>query len=96
MSTPHYSLENLRALMATSPAYQALDDGQKAAIEQHIAENNRPMLLYIFHHLQLEANVHEQARQQLAGKIIHAATTAARDAEPGLKKLAKDLKNMVK
>lgn len=70
MSELNYSLENLRALMASSTAYQSLSDAEKAGIEQHIAKNNKPVLLYIFQKLREEADSHEISRQKLAEKVL--------------------------
>jgi len=70
MSELKYTLENLRALMAESPAYQGLSDSEKAAIESHIQANNKPMLMYIFQQLREESEAHALGRQKLAEKVL--------------------------
>lgn len=71
MTDLNYSLENLRTLMASSSAYQSLSDSEKANIENHIAQNNKPVLLYIFQKLREETDSHEISRQKLAQKVLH-------------------------
>ena len=69
MTKLNYSLEKLRQLMATSTAYQSLSAAEKSSIETHIAQNNKPILLYIYQKLQQEFDSHQISRDQLAEKI---------------------------
>lgn len=86
MTKLNYTPEHLRSLMATSAAYQSLSAPEKAAIEDHIVKNNKPMLLYIYQKLQQESDSHEISRQQLAKKILHISPSEQQ-------KLAQNLKN---
>jgi|GEM_PF-3652888 len=88
MTKLNYNLENLRSLMATSPAYRGLSATEKSAIEQHITQNNKPILLYIYQKLQQEFDSHEISRQQLAKKIANIKL-------PDQQKLAQSLKDML-
>lgn len=88
MTKLNYSLENLRALMSTSPAYQGLSAAEKSSIETHITQNNKPILLYIYQKLQQESDSHEISRQKLAKKILHITPSDQQ-------KLAQNLKNML-
>ena len=66
----NYSVENLRQLMASSPAYQSLSVEEKGNIEAHIQQNNKSVLLYVFQNLQEEADAHQISRENLAKKIL--------------------------
>lgn len=69
-SQPGFSVEALRALMANSPAYAGLTEVQKQAIENHIANNDRPILLYLFQQFSEEAEVLKNSREDLARKVL--------------------------
>ncbi len=63
-------MENLRSLMAESPAYKNLSTAEKTTLESHIQANNKPLLMYIFQQLLEESEAHALARQKLAQKML--------------------------
>ena len=81
-----YTLENLRNLMATSPAYQQLSAEEKANIEEHIRLNNKPVLLYVYEQLSTEAAEHQISREELAKQINHITDNQSSRATAEVKK----------
>ncbi len=65
-----FSIQALRALMSDSQAYDDLTDNQKQTIEQHIAKNNKPVLLYLFQQFREEAESLQASREDLSRKVL--------------------------
>jgi hypothetical protein len=65
-----FTIENLRRLMAESPAYQGLTAAEKDNIEQHIRQNNTPVLMYVYQQLKEESDSLEISRRKLAEKTL--------------------------
>ena len=85
MENTPYNLHNLRQLMAESAAYQSLSAEDKANIEEHIRLNNRPVLMYVFHHLSKERQSLEVSREKLAKKVLTPNPAALHDLRNQLK-----------
>ena len=85
MSELKFSLETLRTLMADSPAYQGLSVAEKAAIENSIKTNNKPVLLYIFQQLREEADSLAISREKLAKKVLEIKPSDQRDLTDNLR-----------
>lgn len=81
-----YTLENLRSLMANSPAYQQLSAEEKANIEDHILLNNKPVLLYIYEQLTTEAAAHQISRNELVKQVNRITEQEAQLATTEIKK----------
>ncbi|MCC7432278.1 hypothetical protein IT412_02010 [Candidatus Peregrinibacteria bacterium] len=81
-----YSLENLRSLMAASPAYQQLSTEEKANIEEHIRQNNKPVLLYIYEQLTTEAAAHQISRNELVKQVNRITEQESQSATAEIKK----------
>lgn len=81
-----YSLENLRSLMATSPAYQQLSAEEKANIEEHILLNNKPVLLYIYEQLTTEAAAHQISQNELVKQVNRITENQSQSATTEIKK----------
>ena len=75
-STP-YSLPALLELIKISDAYKALTSAEQQNIQDHIKQNNTPVLIYIFKKLQEEQQSYQISRDQLAKKILKLSLSPA-------------------
>lgn len=84
-----YSPTNLRKLMAESDAYKSLEPEEKANIEEHIKQNNKSVLLYIFQQLREEALSHKKSRENLVKNVMTFS-------EDEMDTLTEDVKNSIR
>jgi len=78
MNEMKFSLDNLRRLMAASPAWKNLSPEQQENIEGYIKNNDKAMMLYVYQQLQEEADAHQLARDNLAHKVLTIKPTDSR------------------